>query len=289
MKEGVYKYVPELFIGDFRGKVLGEIRIEGDVIGKFVGINTRKIDFKDEKNLDKYIYNILKLKETWDLIYMEDFNLYLYENIESRLNLRFPKGRNIRLYNVVMVLNETLKYKKDIYEKEVLIICEENDLAYEIIKLVSYVFRFISLVGIDKDNLEDLHDRIFEDIGISIFQPEDIKKTLKNTGIIINFSEKIDEDLMAELRMPNKDTIIIDFSIKKPLLEFEDMDIITDLLFDMGENITCENPFIDKEISSIEYESLFKNRIERFNKVCINESVFLNYNQSNKTKLKGRL
>lgn len=276
-------------MGGFRARLLGEIKIEDNVIGEFVGINTRDIDFKNDKNLDKYMNSILSLKGNCNLIYMEDYNLTLYKYIESSLNLNYPKGRNIRLYNIGMILNETLTSKKDKWRQEVLILCEEVDLAYEIIRLISYNFKFINLIGIARDKSEKLRDRIFEDMGISIFQTENIKSISEYTGIIINFNEKLNGDLIDELNRLNKDTIIIDFSMDKPLLVLKDFNIIIDISFNTSEDIILENPLISREIPSILYETLFENRIEKFDEILKSQKNIEKYNKLDQGKLKGRL
>lgn len=272
LEDGIYGCLPKIFMRDFKPKILGNLIIEEHVLGDFVGINTRAMDFSNENKIDKYLNSILSLKQNYEYIYMEDFDLRLYNHIKSKLDIKFKSGKNIRMYNIAMVLNEVLKYKKEKYKEEILILCEDCDLVYELICFISQDFKFISLLGINKYEIEELYNKIFKEIGTPIFLPKDIKKNFKSTKILINFKEELDEDLIYKFKYLNNDAILIDFSLNKPLLEIEGLEIITDLVFDLSKDMLKDNHLMDSEIRSILYESLYENKIEKFSKLLINAS-----------------
>src|SRR5699024_4321328 len=144
-----------------------------------VGINLRAIDYKDPYTLNKFISNILMFKgEDNKSIYMEEVNsmdLQAIERIQFETSMEIPKGLDIKLYNIPLILKEIFRIeKKDIGKEEVLIISSDRDNIIKTIDSISNVFKFISLIGLDKEEEDELCSEILTTRGLSIFQPKNL-------------------------------------------------------------------------------------------------------------------
>src|SRR5699024_1305609 len=113
------------------------------------------------------------------------------ERIQFETSMEIPKGLDIKLYNIPLILKEISRIqKKDIGKEEVLIISSDRDNIIKTIDSISNVFNFISLIGLDKDEEDELCSEILKTRGLSIFQPKNLEKNLNRYNIIINLEEE---------------------------------------------------------------------------------------------------
>ncbi|MBC8591253.1 hypothetical protein [Wansuia hejianensis] len=265
LETGFYKYGFRIFMPEFKSKILNNITKEEHVIGDVAGINLKPIDYKNPDKVDKLISSILKIKdEKHNLIYMEEINLMDYEiisAIEKGTSLKFPKGLDISLYNLPIILKEIFdKNNMEGIKKEVLIICQYKEMVYNIVNFISHMFKFISVIGIPENEKEEVYEAILKDTGISIFQPKNIDRNIRNYDIIINLSN----ELLVKVINIKRKSIVIDFSITKPFKSMDNPMVITDISLDITDSSIRDNDLIEDEISSRLYEGIFKNEHRTF-------------------------
>jgi len=275
LKKGLYKYVFPIHTPLFRPK-------EIDIIDKsfiekihIVGINLRAIDYKDSYSLNKFISNILMFKgEDNKFIYIEEVNsmdIQAIERIQFETSMEIPKGLDIKLYNIPLILKEISRIqKKDIGKEEVLIISSDRDNIIKTIDSISNVFNFISLIGLDKDEEDELCSEILKTRGLSIFQPKNLEKNLNRYNIIIN----LEEEFYIDKNQISQQAIIFDFSLKRIFNSLQNSLVINDINIDISELLKWENEFINSLVPSSLYEGLVDNNEGRFNQIYIKDSFY---------------
>src|SRR5699024_3270699 len=150
---------------------------------------------KDSYSLNKFISNILMFKgEDNKFIYIEEVNsmdIQAIERIQFETSMEIPKGLDIKLYNIPLILKEIFRIQKKYIGKEkVLMISSDRDNIIKTIDYISNVFNFISLIGLDKEEEDELCSEILKTRGLSIFQPKNLEKNLNRYNIIINLEEE---------------------------------------------------------------------------------------------------
>lgn len=217
-QSGWKKFVPDFLLPKFEPRVLEEIASNDELIGRVVGINIKEFNYSNDNELDLFIRGIDKLKEPDDgNIYIEKSEKYpieIFEKIHEITGLKFSSGYNIRILNIPTLLNEIYKnLGREINSTDTLIISDDRNIALDIIKVLTEKINFFTVYGIDAALKDEFYEEVLENTGISIFQPNNIKRIIKNYGTVINFCNKIDTD---EFDFRNQ-SVIIDFSEKKPL------------------------------------------------------------------------
>lgn len=249
----------------FRPKILDYIVIDGKKIGYIAGINLKPIDYEDEDTMRKYIESISKLKEEdCENIFSEEME-YLDEGIkktiEMETSLSFSNGKNIRLYNLPMIIEDLGKrLNRDFRRAELLLISQNREEILDVIYSISHIFNFISLIGIGKEEGEEVYSTILDDIGISIFQPINLESTLKNYDIIVNLEDKV----IFDIKGIGRNTLVFDFSILKPFKILKKNVVIDDIKMYVQSLGTMNGFPIEQKISSSLYEGLFGEFKERY-------------------------
>lgn len=243
---------------------MDEIIIEDKLVAGIVGINLKPIDFREPKALREYLKNIIEINDgSYKRIFIEDINqgdVDIKEVIESETSLSFPTGKEIRYYNIPLIIRDVARIMKvDMSQQEVLLIVDKKEDALDIIDIVRNTFNFISLIGIRGEEAEELYEEVLDKTGISIFQPIDVEKTINNYEVIINQSEFIN----LNLDRIRKKSIIFDYSIYKPFKEAASQLVIYDVIISLRNLGIERNPWIEDKVCSEVYEGLFEDsRVE---------------------------
>lgn len=294
-KTGFFKYMPDFLLPKYKARVLDNILKGEEVIGHILGINLKEVDLSIENNLDEYINNILSLKSEDDtLLYiegLEDINVDILKEIETRTSMTIPTGESIWLYNVPIVMNQLLKgLNEDSFEEEVLIICGQLEKSLDLIRTLSKDLRFISIIGNDGVILEQIYETILEDTGISLFQPVNIVNSIKNYSIIINLSE----DVFTNLKNIRRKATIFDCSISKHLTDLVNSSknniIIDSISINISDTDILTGRWIENEVSPKLYELLMADEPKEFYRILWKKQYyFLKDFINREIKIKGTI
>lgn len=242
--------------------------------GNKIGIIS-KINLKSIEDVQKLIYKINKIKEeNTKYLIIENLNLFSREKlnlIENETNLKILNGMKIISCFFPLVLKELyIILNEDLKRKEVLIFCGSKELTEEFILNLSKEVKFITLVGDNKEIIEDISNNILESTGLSIFHSRNIEKILKNYPIIINLNDntEINENKIR------KEAIIFDFSLGKTFKSLKNCEIVEDFIFKIdGLNIK-ENSHMEYGLPSSLYEYFNKVEIEDLKGLLIKGQVY---------------
>jgi len=239
------------------------------MIGKVVGINLKRIDFTKEAQLNSFVDGLNQIKSGNDkAIYISDNHKMpqdVKDYIESETELVFLSGENIRLYNIQYILKElVLNLGSYFTPSDTLIVCNHKDLLIKIITNLADYINFFTVVGIEDSIKEEVYEEVFQSTGISIFQPKNINKIIKNYGVIINFS---DQNYFQPKEIRNK-SIIIDYSKGKTLKYFEDKkkELIYIEDINLAHNIK-NNTYLNKFISPELFEAIENEHMKKFEQI----------------------
>lgn len=252
-------------------KKIDQIIKDDNVIGQVYGINLKPLNYNDEEELEEYISKIKNC--------IDDEYLYLYieeslpanvkKTIANALSIMLSSGNDIRLYNIAHIV-EALKskWKSDTMKKEILIISNSKDETIEVIESISNGFSFISVLGLNDLDGEDVYEKILDDTGISVYFPKKENISLKKYGLIIN---TLDDNFINLKDIKNK-AIIIDFSETKPF-SAANRYVIEDISIDIGEIGLIDNQWIGKEIRSDLFNCFNNKDYKSFSRIYKNKSL----------------
>ncbi len=286
-----YRYLFKIFLPILRPRILDELVIQEKNIGDIAGINLRDISYEKEDYLGRYLEAILKVKrEDHKYIFIEELEFSgggIIKYIEDYTSLRFPTGKEIRLYNLPFIIEELGKnLHRNFQKEEILLISNNKEEIIDTIYSISHIFNFISIIGIDDEQGEEIYDIIFENTGLSIFQPKNVDNILKDYGVIVNLEDR----LLFDEKNINRKTIIFDFSISRPLRTFEKNQIIYDIKLDTHRLGTLHGFKMDACISSRMYECIFGREMARCCGIVARDNFYNidEYAESN-IRIKGKL
>lgn len=259
-KKGFLKYVPELLLPKLNPRIIDNILIEENIIGKIVGINLKPIDLEDEHQLKEYLNAIIKLKdENSTKLFIEEYeNLSkkVISQIEEFTNMKVANGEETRITNIHLVMNDICHIlKENLEDKEILIICDNKEKTKRIIKEISKGVKFVTTIGCEKDN-DEIYEYILGETGISLFFPSNVDRVLENYDMIINFVDNLELNL-SKVR---KNCMIFDFGKGNDLGSRKGPPPINDFAFNLKDLGIKENQFIGKKITSDLFEALVENR-----------------------------
>lgn len=255
-RKGMAKFLPNFFIPKIRPRIIHNIKGEEteDII--VAGINIKPIDLNNSHDLDGYLQGIREvLTEDISRIYIEGqekLNYKILKYIEDNINIKVFYGEDIKIKYLPYIMKKIYRVLKDnLEEKEVLILDDNVNRVKKIIEAISKYLGYITVVGLDEQEQNQLYEYILEETGISIFYPYNIEKIAGNYSIIINFMDNA-ELLFNRLK---KHSLVFDFSQG----EYEGLKnrppLIRDFYF-IFKNIKVENLIVDTKISSSLFESL---------------------------------
>ncbi|MDD2446928.1 MAG: hypothetical protein PHY91_04450 [Tissierellia bacterium] len=215
-KKNLLKYIPDFVLPQIRPRVIEEIIEDENIIGRVGGINLKQLNYLDDVQWQRYIEGIKSILDEETILYIEGSEKFPKEiliEIEKETDLEFSSGNNIRIKNLPSLLREVYKHiGRDINSTDTLLICDDGNTIMETIELLRDDVKFFTVYGIAADDKEEFYADVFNNTGISIFQPNNIKKVIKNYGTIVNFCNKIDIEVF-DFR---NHSVIIDFSYDKP-------------------------------------------------------------------------
>lgn len=261
------------------------------MVAQVAGVNLKPIEYKDPKVLAKYVENVLKIKdESYERIFIEELDREYTEvkrSIETKTSLTFPTGKNIMYYNLPMIIKDISKImRKDMSKQEVLLVVDNKEEALELINITGDIFNFISLIGLYGEEAEEIYEEVLDKMGISIFQPLDIEKTISDYGIIINQSEEPN----LNLEKAKGKAIIFDLSISKIFSKVPRHLIINDIMLNLKNLDMKDNPWIASKVSSDIYEGLFIDDVVKYCQISTkNKSYYIEEYINQGMKIKGSL
>lgn len=190
--------------------------------------------------------------------------------IADELSIRLPDSKDQKLYNIPYIV-EALKAKlrRDIMKEELLILSNNKEEALWIIDIISSGFSFVSVLGLNDEDSEDVYEKILDGTGISVYFPKAESISLKRYGLLIN---TVDEASL-NLRDIRNNTIIIDFSYGRPFVGVNRY-VIDDVCMDINELGLNDNPWIGKEVNSDLYKCLNDSQYKRFCRIYRKGDLF---------------
>ena len=272
LKKNGFKYVPDFLIPQIRPRILGEIKRNEILVGKVLGINTQNFErVKDEK---KYIKAIKELKQIDDSkIYIEETNgldKSILDLISQESGLAFCDGHNIRLFNIPHIIKSINGgLKRDRNFGDTLIISSKKEEILNIIQSLIDQFSFFTVHGVEDSQKEEVYEDIFNKTGVSIFQPSNIDKILKNYSTIINFSN----NLKIDVNSIRNQALIIDFCQNKPLKLLENSKKNVILIEDIFLKVENYNSWINNFVSPSLFEALGEEK-RIFSKIYTNNEFY---------------
>ena len=284
------KYIPEVFLPKIKPKIIDDIIIESDIIGKIVGINLKPIDFDDESQLQEFLNAIIKLKsENSTRLFIEGHENLSKEkinNIEQFTNMKIPDGENTKIINLPFVMKDICKtIKENLEEKEILVICDNKEKTKRIIKEISKDVKFVTAIGCEEDN-DEIYEYILEETGLSLFYPSNIKRILENYSIIINLIDDVELDFSKVRR----NCIVFDFGKGNSLDNKKRPPFIEDFGFNLADLGIKENKFIKSKILSSLSEALTGDKNKKIKYLYSDKNYYSIKDYVNLfIKLKGKL
>lgn len=288
MKQGIVKYIPDFLLAKYKAKILDNIYLNEKLIGYIMGNNIMEVDFNDNKEVDKFISNIQKInQEDISTIYIEgcdSFSKQSLDYIESNTGYKFASGDRIKSNNIELFLIKTSKLlNRELHKNDLLIICSDKNRLIDIIKKLPKELNCIANLGVAEDNL---YEEILKETGVSIYEPYNIDKAIKNFHYIINYSEETFFDIS---RIRNQG-IVVDFSRNRSMNGLKKVNkniiYIEDFNFPSG----LDSKWIDKHISSMLYETIYASEFENFRQVYADGAYwYLDEYFNLKIKRRGRL
>ena len=176
-----------------------------------------------------------------------------------------------------------LKYRSNLKDEEVLIICNDRDLIEKIIKSIYKDFIFISIL----ENLgqgDIICQNLLEELGLSIFQQKG-NRNIKKYGIIIN----MEKDRYIDITGIKKEAIVFDFSRSDNFRSIKSSFLIEDITIKATKEFEKSELFPKKVLASL-YEKLSSNRVEEFYSIYSRGNFYLlDEIMNSDNKLKGSI
>lgn len=194
---------------------------------------------------------------------VEDTNLYIegqeyfkqdvLDYIEEMVDMKISNGEDTKIKYLPMIMKDIFKSMKDsLEEKEVLVICDDKEKSKKIIKGISKDAVFITAIGCNKDEQEEIYDYILEEVGLSLFYPSNINRVLENYSLIINFTDNIKYDFSRTRR----NCVFFDFGFGNNIGNRKKFPIIKDIGFSLKDLGLNETKWLDKVVKASVREAL---------------------------------
>lgn len=255
----------------YKAKKIGQILRSDYLVGHICGVNLQGLNYEDQEEMEDYISSIKDIiDDEYNYLYIEEsLPLNIKRAIADSLSIDLCEGRDIRLYNISYII-KALKsqWKDDIIKKEILIVTSDKDEVLEIIYSICDEFSFISVLGLNNEDGEDVYEKVLDDLGISLYYPNRVNISLKRYGIIIN----LEDNALINLKEVKNKAIVMDFSEIKPFSKVNRY-VIEDISIDISDLGLDDNPWIGKEIGSDLFKSLSEGSYKRFNRIYKNDEL----------------
>lgn len=262
------KHIPDkiflLFHKKIKARIVCNFIKEGDITcGYAAGVFVTYRNLSNSEYISKIIKSIdtIKTEDTKSLIIEKIHSLSLddIKEIEDRCGLKVLNGRSEIVAYTPYLLREICKLrKKQLNEREILIISDDTALTKELTVNISRDLRFLTILSKDMTFLEKLEKEVLNETGLSLQTIGKLDRVVQNFDIIINMTA----DISLDTRYIRRNAIIIDISVGRVLKNIssnrKDLIVITDLLF-KNDSILKSNPEVfslDKKIPSYIYEGI---------------------------------
>lgn len=288
MSKGMKKYLFKLRVPQYRGRKLHDIIMEEKVEGYIYGINLKPLDICSKDKVEEYISMINDVvEEEYTSIYIEEeLSLETIRLIEDSLSISKSEYKDLLIYNIPYIIDEfKLKIKGDFYKEEILILSDKKEIVLKITDALSEKFSFISVLGLNDSDRENVYEVVFENTGISIYYPQGNNISLRRYGLIINILDEFTKNY-KDIR---NNAIILDFSDTKVLKGFNRY-VIEGIGFDISDVNLVDNPWISNEVSDSVYSCMFKGERRIFSKVLNNDELITieDFLDQGSIRIKGR-
>lgn len=193
-REGIKKYIPYGLIPRIRPKIIEDIMKEDNIIGKIAGVNNKAINYSCEKELGEYIIGIKGLGlENFNRLYLEehrDISREAIDYMEKELGLKISLNEETKITQIPLVIKDIYGVlKEELDDKEILVICRNKETSKGLIKEIAKVNKFITSLGCDPEDSEEIYEYVLEETGLSLFTSSNIDKILGRYSIIINMTD----------------------------------------------------------------------------------------------------
>ncbi|KPU26617.1 hypothetical protein TR13x_09395 [Caloranaerobacter sp. TR13] len=161
---------------------------------------------------------------------------------------------------VIYALKKLLKDKYKLFkDKEILIISDNTDVSRDIVFEIAKEFKYITVLGENKEFVNELADDILNENGLSIYTTIRSIRKLNKYNIIVN----LNNNLKLKVLDICDDSIIFDFSVERVMLKEINktkkmVAVITDFIFKRNQDIKSlpSGYEFDKEIPAHFYQSI---------------------------------
>lgn len=278
-RNGFMKYVPYTLLPSIKPKIIDNIIRKDDIIGKVAGVNIKPIEFSCEKELGEYIMGIKKIgMKDLSGMYLEEAEYIPKEaikHIEGKLGMKISQDKNIKINHIPLVIKKIYNLlDDDLQGKEVLVISKDKETTKKVVKGISKDIKFITTLGCNPEENEEIYEYILEETGLSLFHSSDIDKILGRYSIIINLAD----DFKLETSKIKRNAIVFDFShgnIFKPKENNNNaFQSITDFGFDLQDLYLDKNKWLDDKVNSELYGILNGNLPGEIRYVCLENNYY---------------
>ena len=212
------KYIPYGLVQKIKPKIIDDITKDDNVIGKIAGVNTKPVDYSCEKELEDYILGIKRLGlEGFNRLYLEEHRNIPKESItymEKKLALKIALSEEDKINYIPLVIKKVYNLLgEELDNKEFLVISENKEISKLTIKRISKISQFITMLGCDPEDSEEVYQYILEETGLSLFTSSNIDEILGRYSIIINLTDGFK---MGSLKI-KKNAIVFDLNKKTNL------------------------------------------------------------------------
>lgn len=200
------------------------------------------------------------------------------KSIQQKCNIKLYDGRDLKCKMIIHALKRLLKDKHNLFkEKEILIISDSTDTSRSMVFEVAKEFKYITVLGEDKEFICKLADDVLYETGLSIYATIKLNRKLNKYSIIIN----LNNNLKLNVLDIHSNSIIFDFSTGRVI--FEEINktkkrvaVITDFIFKRNQDIRSlpVGYEFNKEIPSYIYQSIQKFNFRDLIKIEINNKRY---------------
>ncbi|WP_176718858.1 hypothetical protein [Caloranaerobacter ferrireducens] len=182
------------------------------------------------------------------------------EYIQQKYNINVCDGRDLKCKMIIYALKKLLKDKYNLFkDKEILIISDSTDVSRNMVFEIAKEFKYITVLGEDKEFISELADDILNEIGLSIYTTIKPIRKLNKYSIIVN----LNNNLKLNVSDICDKSIIFDFSVERVI--FKEINktkkiaaVITDFIFKRDQDIRSlpSGYEFSKEIPSYFYQNI---------------------------------
>lgn len=232
--------------------------------------------------------------EKFNRLYLEEHRHIPKETIEymeKELGIKILSNREVKIIHIPLVIKNIydLLYE-DLNNKEVLFICRNKEISKKSIKEITRVSKFITMLGSNREDSEEVYQYILEETGLSLFTSTNIDEILGRYSVIIN----LDEDFKLESSKIKKNAIVFDLNRKSNLTDEKNNNSriykIRDFGFDLKELRISSNEWLSSKVDMELYDLINGERSGKVKYLYIENNWYSIKEYINSfIKLKGKL